>query len=344
MPPAPQTMPSVPDPGPAAGFTAPSYTPVYVPQGTSAPQGTIVGGTSTYLLRPHWSDGNPSFYSSSPGQPVVPSTITSAQFPGPYQAAPAIWLGYVHASGFGIQADFFYYHQFWNAAANSTPAVDVTDATGMLSSFFGLPGNSYAFAASSSVNVSSWDLEATKSFFDSDWTCTAGAGLRYSYLEQKYGAASNSGGGLSQVDERNMFNGFGPTLSVSGRRRLGSFGIGTYGNARGALLFGEHDQRLTLNSGPLVNEGFDGGTYSASQRYVMPYLQLEWGLDYRLPIGRGSLVIENGIVGQAYFNAGNPSHATTDSSIVLGGIVATPTPSDGTFALFGLRSSIGFTY
>ncbi len=100
---------------------------------------------------------------------------------------------------------------------------------------------------------------------------------------------------------------------------------------------------MTTNFGPNVSEGFIQAN-SASQSWgVMPYAQLEFGLDFRRPVlgGRSLLVVENGFVAMAFLNAGTPSNTTT----MLQPLEQSNSPlSSATLGLVGLRSSIGFVY
>ncbi len=219
--------PSAPSPFRDASYRSLAAQPPAVAQGVispnywaAGPSGSWIGGASVYVLAPRWSGGNTAYYTSTPASPAFANSYAITQFRTPTQAAPACWFGYVHASGYGARVNFFYYNQYWNTTGTSSATTDITDATAALSTTYGASGTTTPFKIGSSLMINAWDFEGTRTAGNDVWTYTTGAGVRYLYMNQAYTAQSTVGG-LSMVNARNMFNGVGPTLSATGRRRLG---------------------------------------------------------------------------------------------------------------------------
>ncbi|HEX3870746.1 MAG TPA: Lpg1974 family pore-forming outer membrane protein, partial [Pirellulales bacterium] len=187
--------------------------------------------------------------------------------------------------------------------------------------------------ARSSLKLSYFDLEAMKRVNTLNWQWTGSAGVRYAYLSQSYdsavsppGAAANGGSFLSQ---RHFFNGAGPTVSFMGRRPIGDSPIGIFGSGRASMLFGNDQQSIS----EAYLSGLSTSYYRASWG-VLPQAELEFGADFRRPIGQKTLIIENALTGQSWFGAG-----TSSGSTALGGNV-----SQATLGFYGWRASVGMTY
>ena len=286
--------------------------------------GSWVGGASAFFLKPHWTGGNGAYVTNTtlPGGGIN----DQANFNSPFTTSPGFWFGYTGASGYGVQVNFFSYAQSFGVATLVPAGVNgVSDtSTGIA---FAPPGN--VFSASSFLNVNYWDIELTKRIQTRNWIWTGTAGLLYLYLGQGYDAVGVS----ATTTTRNTFNGLGPTASLGGRRPLGSLGFGVYGSGRGSINFGHQDYSVAsifLGNPVAVNTSKNWG--------VLPTAQLEFGLDYRRSLfgGRSTLVVENGMIGQAYFDAGGPDSNPGNSFFT--------TPITSTLGMYGMRSSLGITY
>jgi hypothetical protein len=293
-----------------------------------------VGGLSVYTLTPRWSSGNTALVVRTANSGNF-FDRTTADFNYGYRVSPGFWLGYVGDSGVGVRTNFFQFNQSASNYAVSSSSVlfdpyrfGGTDA-GIFTSV-----NGAALLAQSSLQLMTWDLEATKRVNYENWTLTAAAGLRYLHLNQTYSAdispPSAANGFFARTEANHSFNGLGPTFAVNGRHALGDTSLGVFGGGRGSLLFGSLSQSVAsfypgANASSTDNTGGKG---------LLPVAELEIGIDYRQPIGRVTLLIENSLIGQAWFNAGSASNTNgLDGSI-----------SSATLGLFGLRSSIGLTY
>ena len=134
----------------------------------STPCGTWEGGASVFVLSPHWTGGNVAYISGD----FSLTELDQQNFASPLSAAPAVWLGYVGPSGYGVQTDFFQYSQSLSQTTFAPAGQVLTDPYGNVVALFGTP-----FHASSSLDVLHWDLELTKRLELDDWTWTASAGL-----------------------------------------------------------------------------------------------------------------------------------------------------------------------
>ncbi len=295
----------------------------------STPCGMWDGGASVYVLSPHWAGGNVAYLSGD----FLPSELDQQNFAAPLSAAPAVWLGYFGPSGYGVQTDFFQYSQSLSQTTFPPAGQVLVDPYSNVIDPFGAP-----FHAASSLDILYWDLELTKRLEFDDWTWTASAGLRYLHLRESYEADDF----LASSVAEHTFNGCGPTVALAGRRPIGSWGWGVYGNCRGSLLFGPQNYLATLND--VINGTLDVRNNALG---VMPTADIEFGLDCQRPLcgGRCTLTIQTGLVGQAYFGAGAPSAIAPISPFgpfTLGS--ATTSSLDATLGLIGFRSSIGIAF
>lgn len=284
---------------------------------TMTPSGSWVAGVSAYILKPYFTGGNPAYFSNDGISP----TFSVTNFQSTLSATPAYWIGYVGASGFGVQANFFSFYQ-----SNSTGPVTGSFVIDPFLNAAAVGGSDFLMATST-LRLTTFDFEGTKqiNFWDCSWK--ASAGLRYLSTGQNY-ESSDSSGFTSSFNSN--FNGVGPTLALAGRHAAGASGFGFYGNARGAVAFGKHDDAL---SGSLIPATYVTPNSSWS---VVPTAQMEFGVDYRRELGWGILSFETGMVGMAYFGVGG----------LTSGVIFMPGNFDpsSTLGLFGLRSSVGITF
>ena len=310
------------------------------------PSGNWVGGVNLYVLKAHWNTGNTAFTTTTapvagPGGPGT-TTYTATPFSYDYSATPGAWFGYVHASGYGLRSNFFQYSQSSGVTTTAGAPVGfvqtINGPNGFVSAVF--PGTSPFFRANSSLAVNYFDAEATKTVNACNWSWTGSAGLRYLYQNQTFQAGAFNAAGVQAtgLSTRQFFNGGGPTLSLDGRRPVGFRGLGFYGSGRGALMFGTTSRTATA-----VN-ALTGSTqvFSANNWGTVPFGELEFGGDYRRRLGRATLVVENGLIGQAYFGVGSSSGFSSAPAFANGILV--PGQSSAILGLYGLRSSIGITY
>ncbi len=292
-----------------------------------------IGGLSMYLLKPHWTNGNPAVVTDSAG--ANGTSLRVNNFSYEYQASPAVWFGYLNQFGNGIRASFFQYHQ------GSTASIPVQSGQVQFDAFYGSPWfGTYTFFPNSTMTVTSatqlivWDLEAMKRVNTSNWSWTATGGIRYAYLDQKYqagiGPAFAAGNGSASLSARHYFNVVGPTISAQARRPIGDTPFGLFGSGRAALLYGNMSQSIAQSpvaTGSPTN-------YSSSAWSVLPQTELEFGADFRRPFGDMTFVFENALTGQAWFGAGTSSNLSNGGSYT----------NSSTLGFYGWRTAISLMY
>jgi len=116
-------------------------------------------------------------------------------------------LGYENDSGVGVRARYF----------------GLDDSIPLAQRFGG---------GSVGLDVESIDVEATFRKTRGDWDAGVSGGVRYGNLEY-------TGDGIVIFPGELSFEGFGPTISVDGRRSIGDTSFSVFGNLRGSLLMGE---------------------------------------------------------------------------------------------------------
>jgi hypothetical protein len=176
------------------------------------------------------------------------------------------------------------------------------------------------------LKIDSWDFEVTQTLTAGPWAFLVSGGLRYAHLAQDYhayrfnsglaGAAFYSQDSAALISGSN-FNGAGPTMCLEAKRRIGNTALALYADGRGSLLFGRADQqvdKLTILAGsnaggPVNTQTFT--EFAVSQDRVLPVAELEVGAEYAPDLfGRCSRLhpfFRAGLVGQAWFGAGNAS-------------------------------------
>jgi hypothetical protein len=293
-----------------------------------------IGGVSTYVLKPHWSNNNTAFLTTN-GMANGRVAVEATNFSYGFSASPGFWFGYVNRFGNGIRTNFFSFNQSTSAMGSVGIGQAMIDPFAFGSSNYGVftivPGTT--LWSQSALQVTTWDIEAIKRVNTMNWNWTAAAGVRYMYLNQSYGAQIDPSmfavNGASSIFTRHFFNGAGPTLAMNGRRPIADTPLGIFGGGRGSLLFGNSEQRFTQTFNAAGQNSFHSADWG-----VIPVGELEFGVDFRRPLGAMTLVIENALLGQVWLDAG-----TSSNTAALAGNF-----TSASMGLYGLRSSIGLTY
>lgn len=152
-----------------------------------------------------------------------------------------------------------------------------------------------------------------------------------------FGPASDS------IQFSHRFDGLGPTVSADGRYRIGSWGLALYGDSRAAFLFGESKvsgfqdsvrvsqtttTSVTGNVGgtntqiATISTAFPTSTSTVTQAltsrhdHFVPVGELEIGAEYGHGMGPTWAFVRIGLVGQAWWNAGNSSSEAGDLGLL----------------------------
>ncbi len=215
--------------------------------------------------------------------------------------APSFWVGWQGESGYGGRI------RYWEYAQGSTIGGLVpTGATVFSAQPLGLGPivrtEGDFIAAQSTLNVLTWDFEVTKQWDCECWTILGAAGVRYAHLAQNYNVVTDAG---TELASGHNFNGAGPTVALEAKRHIGGGGFAAYAISRLAFLYGTGQQSAYQP---------DAETKTLLERHarqadVIPYAELEIGLEANRDMGRYSLMMQSGLVGQVYWGAGNAANS-----------------------------------
>jgi hypothetical protein len=294
-------------------------------------RGGLVGGVGVYVIKPHWTT-NPAFATTAAGGGV--NVDSQTDFAYSYFATPLVWFGYVGENGLGLRTRFWLFDQSSTTTLTNDGNQTVISAAPLnyLNSS-STAGDILTFTSSLDLDVV--DFELTQAF-DLGWlTGQLSAGGRYTRIEQTYRHVESPLTALDDiVDSNHSFNGFGPSLGAEVRRNILASGLSLYANGRGSLLFGKSSQQATnINNNVVTNFG----TYESWD--IVPALETELGFLWQEDTERGRLFFDAGVVGIAFFGAGN----SANNQVLLN---STDDQADksATLGFIGFKLAAGITY
>ncbi|MFN0021155.1 MAG: Lpg1974 family pore-forming outer membrane protein [Pirellulaceae bacterium] len=295
------------------------------------PRGGWVGGAGVYVIKPHWTT-NPAFATTVTSGAV--NIDSQTDFPYSYYATPLVWFGYVGENGLGARTRFWLFDQ--SSTLTRTNDGNVTYISAAPLNYLNsssTAGDSLTFTSGLDVDVV--DFELTQTFQVGAFTGQLSAGGRYTRIQQSYHHVETPQSGLDDiVDSSHSFDGFGPSLGAEVKRSLLNSGFSLYANGRGSLLFGKSSQQATnINNSAITNIG------SFSNWDVMPTMETELGILWERDTDRGRLFLDAGVVGIAFFGAGNAAN----NQILLN---STDDQADknATLGFFGFKFAAGMSY
>jgi hypothetical protein len=280
-------------------------------------------GLEFLFLKPHFDNGT-AFLSSQNGEIANRSNAVSHEFDYDYDLSTRIFLGYTNDCGLGFRTRYFHYDHDSSTPSVTVPAIGdietpaIQPYLGSGQHFFMDNGGASTFRAGSSLELQSWDLEATSQLTFCRSLVTVGCGLRYLLNEQRYSVDAIHANGHIQESLFNEhdFEGIGPTFSVELLRPFSCCScLSMYCNVRGSALFGESDQEFRKVDG---TTGVTTETFARSGADDSVYIgEIGMGLQY----DRGIFYGRAGMEGQYWHSAGGPT--TTDTDIGLLGLTLT---------------------
>lgn len=297
----------------------------------SCGRGGAYAGFGLYYIQPNF-ETNPAFRLNTG------AVQRQQDFTYNMDIAPTFWLGWTNDDGVGGRVRYFEYAQ-GDTQRGAVPAGATIQAAQPLGlGIAPLAGGAGVIGiAESTLNVLTWDFELTKQWDCECWTIVGTAGLRYAHLAQNYRATGSAPQGAmivfpGELASGHNFNGLGPTVSTEAKRHLGNGGASLYANGRLSLVYGTGQQSAYLSGAP---DSLDLERH-ARQADLIPITELEIGLEANRDLGRASLLVQTGIVGQVYFGAGN---AANSESIFTNGADST---SNLGFVGLVFRVGVGF--
>ena len=295
------------------------------------PRGGWVGGAGVYVIKPHWTT-NPAFAATVTNGAV--NIDSQSDFPYSYYATPLLWFGYIGENGLGARTRFWLFDQ--SSTLTRTNDGNVTYISAAPLNYLNsssTAGDVLTFNSGLKVNVV--DLELTQTFQVGSVRGQLSAGGRYTHIQQTYHHVESPLTALDDiVDSSQSFNCFGPSIGGEIRRSILNSGLSLYANGRGSILFGRSSQQATnINNNVVTNIG------AYANWDVMPTLETELGMLWERDTSRGRLFLDAGLVGIAFFGAGNAAN----NQILLN---STDDQADknATLAYFGFKFAAGMSY
>lgn len=271
-----------------------------------------------------------------------PGVSSQNDFPRTVDAGPYISLGYLAHNGWGVRADYWYLNGSQNQSLGNnnlgtsigTPLAapfQFTSPSKTLAAGIGSDG--YNFNQSLDVNVA--DLELLKEVQCLDTTFLIGAGARYARVAQFYGATQNNPGGANGVitvaqdtqnaSASNVFDGFGPTVSLEIIHAIPRSCFSIYGSARGSFLWGNDtfDQSLHTVNNTVTAAGASNIVNTTTASDVVNHREVsigeaEIGLQYGGRCGPCYLFVRAGASFQRWWDVGSPTTSNGNLSFIGG--------------------------
>jgi hypothetical protein len=298
-----------------------SDVPVKGPNHTRERYGEFSISGGVLLLQPVFT-ANPAFSVNN----LAGKGTRVVEFSQHLQASPDIWLGYVSERGWGVRGRWFQFDHDANASYAVMPGETIR---GITSFPIGQTPIAGAILANSNLAVSVFDLQATRSIGNDRWAHLLGIGVRYVHMSQDYRANLTSP--LTQIDlnSGHNMNGWGPSLALQTKRRFGDSGFAIYGQTNVAIIFGQwNESSAALNNG--VRSQTEHGYTD-----VLPIGELEVGVQYQRNLGKATVFVQTGFVGQIWWGGGNASNRDTQ---------AFSSAADSNFGFLGLVVRGGVRY
>ncbi len=249
--------------------------------------------------------------------PVLATNTSVQNFNYDFHLSPSVWLGYTTECGLGFRATWFRFYESANplgVTIQPNTGTGATSPSNFLSGDVTGGGGPATYTATSNLFIENWDFDITQSFKVCHLNITAGAGIRWSHIDQGYGATRTRSGGpefafesLYTENDANSFRGVGPTLLLEAHRPIGCGAFSLYANSRIGLLFGDRQESSTqfhsFTSG--VASDLDTTTTSSDSDQLIGFFEIEAGAEWAKQCGRFQPFVRVGFEGRGYFGTGN---------------------------------------
>jgi hypothetical protein len=296
---------------------------------TYSPGQSLYVGFEAAIVKPRFENNEAFTVMASDG--ALFETFNEIHFDYDMEFTPRVFVGWQRCDGIGLRATWW---QFDNSAGNlsaNPPAngfgeialppfgdVDISSNIG-----------TDTFTAASELNAYSLDLEATKQTMFSSWSFGVGGGVRYASAEQRYFAQVRETGNVlrDQVDFRHSIEGIGPTISIDAYRPW-TRQIGTFCKARGSVLFGDGESRLSAGEDLDVMNSFNT-TRNTGRDDLLSIAEIQVGIRCQASPHRRRAIkpfVVCAFEGQIWNGAGNA------------------TSEEGNLGFFGFTTGCGFNW
>lgn len=274
-------------------------------------------------------------FSTLVGDGAGNDVFTETEFDYDLELTPRVFLGWRHCDGVGLRATW------WHFDNDAAPAVgspvdtgfgrishpefeDVDISTGDFEDLF---------TGTSHLNAYSIDLEATMETEFCGWDLGVAGGIRYAFAEQGYLAEVESDGANARIIDGRIsylqsIEGIGPTISLSASRPL-TCRASLFCKARGSLLYGDGESRLSAQEDALTGGGFTFTTNRTTNRDdVLSIAEMQLGFRWQggEPCYTFRPFLTMAMEGQVWNGAGSATSA------------------DGTLGFFGFATQLGLEW
>ena len=281
-----------------------------------------VGFEATFV-KPRFEDNSAFTVMTSDG--ALFETFNEIEFDYDMDFTPRVFVGWQNCDGLGLRATWW---QFDHAAADLSANPPANGFGEVALPPFGdvdISSNiaTDTFSAASDLNAYTLDLEATKQTSFSSWNLGVGGGIRYASAEQHYFAQVRETGNVlrDQVDFQHSIEGIGPTISIDAYRPW-SHQLGTFCKARGSVLFGDGESRLSAGEDLDLANSFTT-TRNTSRDDLLSIAEIQVGVRWQASQNRRRVVkpfLTSAFEGQIWNGAGNAT--SEDGNLGFVGISA----------------------
>jgi major outer membrane protein len=293
--------------------------------------GHYFAGAGAYFVQPFWTSNPAYFHFDTLGG--IPSAGGQQDFGFNYELVPLVWIGCKNGDGLGCRARWWKYdqsaHELFTDDSNNT----VIETAAPLGLAINTSNNSAAapeiLAIDHNLDLTVLDVEITQDVEAGCWWLTFSGGGRYCHMSQTYNAVHVNSTGTTLLDllvSSHDFNGFGLTTAMEAHRPLGLLGMSLYGSVRGTLLYGDKFQSAVVTGTNELHADY-------AHQSLLPVLELELGMEWRNHIWCWETFVQIGVVGQAWFGAGNASRSNVPPSDVA--VLRGAGVDDATLGFFG---------
>jgi hypothetical protein len=281
------------------------YDPAYVPGGAiQEGRWGFYTGYDNVFLKPYF-DHNAGTIDLNLGLGGTNQSASNMNWGFTY--SPRVWIGLIEPNGTGSQV------RFWS--------FDHGDVSG---------------GGHQNLDMYVIDAEKVWHFHTCRGAVSVGAGIRYASIDERLVTSVNTGPlpGNGVITSDRDFNGFGPTLSISGRRRVNNTNWALFASARLSALYGKSSSAVIQNI-PAVT----GVTANyLNENDFIGVTDLQFGVDWSAPIWYQTKVFFRiAGEGQLWYNGGIPDPRPNGIG-VPGGV------NNGNMGLFGFTVGTGLVF
>ena len=289
-------------------------------------------GYESVFLKPSFSSDAAFEFVDDPGSPAFTNVV---QFDWDLEHSPRVWVGFVSPDGLGAQI------RYWQFDHGTEKSAADPDGDGFYRVFFDSTNDfmirsfdGETISARHDLKLDALDAEGTWHKTYARGSLTVTGGMRYVKMSQSYSAKAFDETTIFEVlAARHNFEGVGPTVSLFGRRRLGSTNFALFVNSRLSVIYGDTSFRIREFEPPE-----DTTTQLSSDgTALLPITELQLGTDWSTSLwGSTRLFLRAALEGQLWFDAGTGMNTVTNDFV--------NSPQEGNLGLFGFSIGGGLTY